>query len=244
MSDKPNSKQIEIMSVSHLTLYLSKISKLTPNINENDRTPSWDGCIEVYNHDSAKKEYLDGVVPIQVKGKFSDDASFNSIKYSIKVNDLENYQNNGGVVFFVVLCTYTDFRIFYISLLPFDIDLLLKDKKTQNTISVKLTMLPNNEREVYLILKDFLYHSKRQMQRDEHIQEMFLSGELTDLNPDFSFGYGTRPYPDEEDTKEYILTPLGVSVDEQLNKYVGSTATIKVKFQVGNQTHDYIVNIK
>lgn len=174
MSDKPNNKQIEIMSISHLKLDLIKSPKLIPNISENDKTPSWDGGIEVYNRDNAKKEYLDGIVPIQVKGKFSDDLSFNSIKYSIEVNDLKNYQNNGGVVFFVILCNSDDFRIFYISLLPFDIDLLLKDKIMQNTISVELDMLPNNEREIYLMLKDFLYHSKRQGQRDEHLQEMFL----------------------------------------------------------------------
>lgn len=226
MSDKPNNKQIEIMSISHLKLDLIKSPKLIPNISENDKTPSWDGSIEVYNRDNAKKEYLDGVVPIQVKGKFSDDLSFNSIKYSIEVNDLKNYQNNGGVVFFVILCNYEDFRIFYTSLLPFDIDLLLKDKNMQNTISVELDMLPNNEREVYLMLKDFIYHSKRQMQRDEHLQEMFLSGEIADLNPAFSFGYGARPYPNEEDTKEYMLThptyiyvkPQGFNIDVVLHK--------------------------
>lgn len=226
MSDKPNNKQIEIMSISHLKLDLIKSPKLIPNISENDKTPSWDGSIEVYNRDNAKKEYLDGVVPIQVKGKFSDDLLFNSIKYSIEVNDLENYQNNGGVVFFVILCNYEYYRIYYTSLLPFDIDLLLKDKTTQNTISVELNTLPNNEREVYLMLKDFLYHSKRQMQRDEHLQEMFLSGEIADLNPTFSFGYGTRPYPNIEDTKEYMLThptyiyvkPQGFNIDVVLHK--------------------------
>ena len=252
MAETPNNKIIEIRSISFLKCCLTNSSKIIPNINENDKTPSWDGNVEIYNNSSTKKEYLDGCVPVQVKGRWRNNVSANTVKYPISIIDLRNFQTNGGVFFFVIYCNYTDYKIYYASLLPFDIDLLLKTKKSTKTISVELNRFPTNEREIYLIFKDFLYHSKRQLQRDERIQKMFLSGKLDEINPVLSFGYGARPYPDEDDTKEYMLThptyiyakPNGLDIDIVLHKMSMESIDQKIKIPIvidGQVLYDNIV---
>lgn len=224
MNKTPNNKTIELLSVCQLKIALAKVSKCHPNINENDKTPSWDGNIEVYNNDNKKKGNLDGTVPVQVKGKWCEDICNDSITFPIEVTDLINYKNGGGVMYFVILCNTTQHKIYYASLLPIDIDSILRNKITQKNISVGLDILPNAEREIYLILKNFLYHSKRQTQIDLNIQKHFFSHELK--NSIFSFGYGACPYPQKDDIKEYMLThptyiyakPKGFNVDVVIQK--------------------------
>lgn len=252
MAETPNNKIIEIRSISYLKCCLTNSSKIIPNINENDKTPSWDGNVEIYNNSNMKKEYLDGCVPVQVKGRWRNNLSANTVKYPVSIIDLKNFQKNGGAIFFVIYCNYSDYKIYYASLLPFDIDSLLKTKKSAKTISVELDRFPTNEREIYLIFKDFLYHSKRQLQRDERIQKMFLSGKLDEINPVLSFGYGARPYPDEDDTKEYMLThptyiyakPKGLDIDVVLHKMSIESIDQKIKMPIvidGQILYDNIV---
>ena len=102
-----------------------------------------------------------------------------SITFPIEVTDLINYKNGGGVMYFVILCNTTQHKIYYASLLPIDIDSILRNKITQKNISVGLDILPNAEREIYLILKNFLYHSKRtNSNRYEYSETFFFCNEL------------------------------------------------------------------
>jgi hypothetical protein len=50
------SKRIEIIGITNLKQILLRSEYLIPDITENDRTPSWDGFVELYkNKDKNKK---------------------------------------------------------------------------------------------------------------------------------------------------------------------------------------------
>ena len=75
--------------------------------------------IYIYANKDKRKESIKKV-PVQVKGKQSDDFSLDTIKYPVTVVDLENYLIDGGVVFFVVYISKDgrDTKIYYSCLLP------------------------------------------------------------------------------------------------------------------------------
>jgi hypothetical protein len=57
---------IEKKGVGWLTSKVADSEILEPYFKENDRTPSWDGNIFVYDK-SIKKENLRGTIPVQIK---------------------------------------------------------------------------------------------------------------------------------------------------------------------------------
>lgn len=63
-----NSKWIEEAAINALDRVFLSCPILSPHTNRNDRTPSWDGFVLVYQNASHKNENLLGRVPIQVKG--------------------------------------------------------------------------------------------------------------------------------------------------------------------------------
>ena len=64
-----NKERIEGLSINYLKNILLKTGYITPYVSENDKTPSWDGCVILRNkRDSASKENLRRVF-VQVKGK-------------------------------------------------------------------------------------------------------------------------------------------------------------------------------
>lgn len=64
-----NKERIEGLSINYLKNILLKTGYITPYVSENDRTPSWDGCVILRSKkDSASKENLRRVF-VQVKGK-------------------------------------------------------------------------------------------------------------------------------------------------------------------------------
>lgn len=203
----PSTSNIEIFSISYLKLAISQCLKLKANILENDKTPSWDGSIEVYNSENMKKTNLEGIVPVQVKGKWSEKIiSKKEIKYSADIADLVNYQKNGGVIFFVIYCNKLSYKIYYASLLPIDLDNALNGKKEQQFISITLKDFPkNNESEIFSIFKNFIYHSKKQIQRNPKVTELYLNGKMDLTNKKLVAGYSVVPCTTKEETIRYIL---------------------------------------
>lgn len=90
-----NTKRIEEAGTTALKTALLRCSYVDSYIETNDRTPSWDGTIFVYNSDNHKKDHWLGKIPIQIKATsnkiISDHASF-----SCSVADLKSYYKDGG----------------------------------------------------------------------------------------------------------------------------------------------------
>jgi hypothetical protein len=64
-----NNNKIENIAVNKVNEIMLKSQVLEAFIDANDRTPSWDGNIIVYNSNVNIKDNIKGKVPIQVKGK-------------------------------------------------------------------------------------------------------------------------------------------------------------------------------
>ncbi len=94
-----NSNKIETGAIICLESLLWECSHIDHSISRNDKGLSWDGFIYLYSNKNQKKENLVCKCEIQVKGK---EKLGKSRSYSVSIADLNNYRNNGGVLFFVI----------------------------------------------------------------------------------------------------------------------------------------------
>ena len=106
---------------------------LCPYLKENDRTPCWDGRIFVYYSENWLRRNLKGIVPVQVKTSCQEDLTKETVTFQVDMDDIRAYFNEGGVFFFVVYISKDGdkYTIYYASLLPFDLEPIIKqDKKS------------------------------------------------------------------------------------------------------------------
>lgn len=108
------------------------------DIRYNDKSISWDGNIIYFSEAKGVKKGKEYFIPVQIKGKkvkgFGDRASFR-----IKKEDLDNYFNNKGVIFFLGESIENGVtRLYAKLLLQVDIIRLLSNNKNKKTISVEL----------------------------------------------------------------------------------------------------------
>ena len=115
-------------------------------INENDKTPLWDGNIYVYSDVDKKNEQYEGKIDVQIKGrKVEQFKEYNT--YSIKVATLKGFKKEvkGTLLFVVDFIDFENYKIYYCNLLPVDLYKILKNvKEEQQNISLKLKEI-NNE---------------------------------------------------------------------------------------------------
>lgn len=145
-----NSIQIETFAVNAVKDSILMSDYLTPFINENDKEPSWDGAVYIYKDRNCTKDNLKGRMPVQVKGKESDDLSKNEISYTMTVIDLKNYLDDGGAILFVVYIGNGGLskKIYYIELPPIKLRIELGSVNGQKTKTLKLKEFPvdNNKK--------------------------------------------------------------------------------------------------
>ena len=141
-----DNKAIETLSINAVRDSIVVSDYLDQFIADNDKEPSWDGFVYIYNDKSKKKCTLTGRVPVQVKGKQCDDHSNDEISYQVSITDLNNYLSNGGIVFFVVYIdqTGTKKQIYYVALTPIKIRMILTGATGQQSASVKLKKFPDD----------------------------------------------------------------------------------------------------
>lgn len=147
---------IEGIAIDEIKSVFNKSDFLVCRLDSNDKTPSWDGAIEVYQKrgDVHKKGDLMGLIPIQVKGKKIKKETrrkrTNKCSYAIEKPDLENYNKRGGSVFFVVhigpggICLGR----YYAILLPFELQQILRQPGGEKTRNVQLYPLPTLQPEI------------------------------------------------------------------------------------------------
>ena len=158
--------QIEQLSVNTISNTLLRSKLIIPEFRTNDRTPSWDGDIYLYNSSKHSKDELIGKCPVQIKGK-TKIANINSptVKFSVDVSDLHNYKENGGVIYFV--CNIIDPEhvcVYYKLLLPFDITVILKHLKDEKQQQAKLEFkkFPFKFDDIEHVVRLFIRESKKQ----------------------------------------------------------------------------------
>ncbi|MBC8578974.1 MAG: hypothetical protein E6590_08150 [Clostridiales bacterium] len=157
-----NSTLIERIAVQRVEDEVIENEELCPEIPVNDKSPSFDGEILVYNSGSHKKSNLVGKVPVQVKGKHVEQLSEKIRKYSIERADLENYFKAKGVIFFVVEITEKkSYRVFYKSLLPVDIKRILNETQGKSK-TIEFQVLEQTKLRLNTICRHFLTHQEAQ----------------------------------------------------------------------------------
>lgn len=199
-----NNKRIEMISVTKLKDYLNNCEYIVGNICENDKTPSWDGEIEVYSNTELNKESMHGKVPIQVKGKKVDILSIDKRSYPVEIADLKNYSNDGGVIFFVIeIIDNKRYKIFYNLLLSLDIARLLEGvKKGQQRRSIKLLEINIDEpNEILDLCLQFISEKKKQYSFQNFDQRLLNLKENNEVFDSFVFNV----YSNKKDIFEKLL---------------------------------------
>ena len=142
-----DSKTIETLSVSAVRDSIDVCDYLQQYIDSNDKSPSWDGYVNIYDGIDKSKAHMKGRMPVQVKGKECADHSSDVISFSADVSDLRNYLYDGGAMYFVVLIhpsTYAR-KIYFSELTPIKLRVLLEGlKDNQKTKSIELKAFPED----------------------------------------------------------------------------------------------------
>lgn len=156
---------IEKIATNAVETSISKTDRLETYIKAGEKEPVWDG--PVYIHKDNKKTNKDlKKVFTQVKGKVFQGKIKDTIKYPIRVIDLEDYVHNGGAIFFVVYIEKNEReakQIYYAALTPFRASEILKNRTNKRTISVPFEKFPEDNNEKIIIFESFHTNSNMQM---------------------------------------------------------------------------------
>lgn len=140
-------------------------------LEENDKTPLWDGSIFVYGGVPDKNPNLVGTVKTQIKGTEVDSLQDRE-QYRIPFDELNLYMREGGLFFFVVELLKNDYnqrRIFYRALTPHTIQALNKQakqsKRSKDLKSLEFTLqpLPTDYRIVEDEMLNFIRDARKQV---------------------------------------------------------------------------------
>lgn len=157
-------KAVETISVNAVRNSIVTSPFLDQFIADNDKEPSWDGNVYIYEDISKKKSKLKGRLPVQIKGKICADFSADEISYSMDVSDLRNYLYDGGAVLFVVYMngSGTTTQIYYTELTPLKLRFELNDAKIQKSKTVKLKKFPDDGNKKATIFLNCLQNCQKQ----------------------------------------------------------------------------------
>lgn len=152
-----DAKTIETLAVNAVRDTIVICDYLDQYISDNDKEPSWDGHIYVFKAPSKKKDVLMGRIPVQVKGSTQLDPTADRIKYSVEISDLKNYLGDGGVIYFVVAMSQDGSQrtVFYVSLAPVNLKLILEKHSEQKTVSLEFCRFPTDNAEKASLCMNF-----------------------------------------------------------------------------------------
>lgn len=157
-------KAIESLAVNAISDSISVCDHLSPYIADNDKEPSWDGNIYIYNDSSKKKDTLNGRVPVQVKGTLQSKLTKDEISFPVSTADLRNYLNDGGCMYLVVYIhpkTHQR-KIYYSGLPPIKIRGLLSQAGESKTKSIKLKTFPDDVLKKEMLFFNCLENCRKQ----------------------------------------------------------------------------------
>ena len=152
-------RQIEISGVSILQRKIAKFNHLEPFINNNDKTPGWDGEIYLYDKNEKNKEhsneFFKGKIQVQVKS--TEEIRNNS--YTLKRTYLDMFDKDGnGTLLFVV--DVTNEKVYYKNLFPVETKKILKQfKNGQKTKSIKIELAADKNINIIDKVCDFFWEN-------------------------------------------------------------------------------------
>ena len=230
MELKNNPEKIGNMAVDKLSDFLQRSEHLDPKIQKHDKNLSWDGGIDYYAQSPFSKQNFRGYIPVQVKGHLVNlmELEQEKITFPVEIGDVENFVISRGVVFFVVYLAETendiDAKIYYNSLLPYDLHKILERHSKQKSRVLEFLPLPRKLDDVETIFRDFLSDQRKQ-------SNTVICGNMDKVFSavnQYTFSLPSKngiPYFDER--PRYIYQNLTESVSVPLMKGTFDTMTIK-----------------
>ena len=233
-----STKTIEEKAVNTLKAVLYECPLLSPFISENDKTPSWDGNVFVYNNERQSKSDLIGRVPVQVKGTNNEIRS-QATAFNFEIDDLRNFYNDGGAILFLISNVPLLYipNIYYAGMSVVDLKKILDEHEKQKTCSVQLKRMPVSDRdEITTIFMSFLEDAKKQksfigrsIPSLEQLKRNGVDIEYLTIN---AVGIGTRPFNVGSfiSTHEFYIyaKPKGIDVEIPIDKVVNPKAATKI----------------
>lgn len=142
---------VETLAVNEITSMIARCPGLSPLIATNDKTPFTDGHIDIYHGLNRSNDEWVGRVSVQVKGRTTPANGKLPKSYPISRTDLQAFQSDSGVLYFVVFVDGDtgEGHPFYVLLSPFYIERILqRAAPTTKRISVPLRGFPTNPGEI------------------------------------------------------------------------------------------------
>lgn len=158
-------KKIEQNAINEVRDFIDSTSCLRSYLEENDKTPLWDGSVFVYKGEPDKNENLVGTLRAQIKG--TEVTQFlNEETYRISAAELNLYMQEGGLFFFVVemsLHNIRERRLFYRQLTPHYLQALLSHNPGKQSIEITLPQLPTDYHIVEDEMINFILNARKQV---------------------------------------------------------------------------------
>jgi hypothetical protein len=157
-------KDIEELATNAVRKSIITSGYLSPFIAENDKEPSWDGFVYIYENKKKQKIGFKGRVPVQIKGTINENMAFDTINYSVNTIDLNSYLYDGGVIYFVVYISAdgSKERIYYATLSPVRLITLLDTCKDQKSKTISFKHFPLEGDRKSTIFLQFFTDCKKQ----------------------------------------------------------------------------------
>lgn len=221
---QPKKENIKIEKAATLELknVVFSHSLLDDHISEGDKDLSWDGSISIYSSKNFSKESWVDDVPVQVKGTVDEEGKLQNkkiIQFKTDIGDLRNYFKDRGVIYFVII-TSTDYsrkEIYYNLLYPSKLKAYIDEaerKGNRKNYNISLIKMKKDPDEIYRILKQFSFESKRQGFGHEQIVQNMIT------------------IHDIENVTEITATAIGVkSESEFIEKIMNGDVTLYGKRQ-------------
>jgi len=196
----------ERQGINHLEGILINTEQALPYIKFADKRVSWDGEIELYpSKADLETKNMVGKIPVQIKSETHAFKEKTSINSSVNTNDLINYRNDGGCIYFVIhVCEGKQAQIFYNSLLPSDINKILKQKSKR----ISLKRFPSDKESIIALLYSFIDNRKKHTSSENCV---FLVDNVTPEQlkhiDSFQFSFqdiGTNPFATIIDMPTYV----------------------------------------
>lgn len=222
LGEDMNSERIELCAANHLEEMILRHKLLKPQINKNDKEPSWDGYIFVYDTPSLTKDQMRFRIPIQVKGTTQDRfirSNTDSLSFPVIRSDLRNYYLDNGVVYAVVSIEPNSLSksIYLATLLRDDLFVLLGkdlDSKMNTFKNIELSKIED---------VNALYDEIVQFGINRSCNHLFTNNAMC-----------------KEEIKHRILDGLSRNIQERLLADTPNIEMIETVFQVEERLMDYI----
>lgn len=160
-----HANKVEVLSVSALQQLIAKHPYLDDELNQKDKSPSWDGFIYVYSDKKLNKGSLEVRVPVQIKGINKPNLINKAwITYPAEIDDLRNYYNENGALYFVVSVSDdgSGVGIFYNILMPIKLKKILESVKRDTQKTKNIVLHKMDVTELYTILQQYKIDSSKQ----------------------------------------------------------------------------------